>query len=270
MRRFCGKMRIDIFRKEFSMEIAVITGASSGIGKEFALAIDREYRLDEIWLIARRKERLAELASELRTNVRILDMDLTEKESLERYRALLEETSPEIKLLVNNAGTGLFGMFGELDLAEQLTSIDLNDRALTAMCWLSLPYMQRGDTIINMGSNSSWQPVPFENTYAATKAFVLSFSRGLGKELAPKGIHVMCVCPGWVETEFIDHAKVDDTITYFDRWYSASQVVEKAMKDLRRKRKISILGLPVRLQVALIKFLPAEMVMNIWVKQQKH
>ena len=137
------------------MEIAVITGASSGIGKEFALAIDREYRLDEIWLIARRKERLAELASELGTNVRILDMDLTENESLERYRALLEETSPEIKLLVNNAGTGLFGMFGELDLAEQLTSIDLNDRALTAMCWLSLPYMKKGDAIINMGSNSS-------------------------------------------------------------------------------------------------------------------
>ena len=174
-----------------------------------------------------------------------------------------------IKIHVN-AGIGLFGVFEKLEMEEQLRSIDLNDRALTAMCYLSLPYMGEGDTIINMGSNSSWQPVPYINTYAATKAYVLSFSRGLGKELRKRGIHVMCVCPGWVDTEFMLHARVDDTISYFDRWYTAQQVVQKAMKDLRKKKKICIPGLPVRMQVRLVRILPPELVMAIWVRQQKH
>ena len=252
------------------MDIAVITGASSGMGREFVYAVDREYSLDEIWIIARRGGRLSEIASELRTKTRVLDWDLTQTTSLERYRALLEENDPHIRLLINSAGIGLFGAFEKLDLDEQLKSIDLNDRALTAMCNLSLPYMDRGDSIVNMGSNSSWQPVPYINTYAATKAYVLSFSRALGKELAGRGIHVMCVCPGWVDTEFMLHARVDDTITYFDRWYTARQVVERAMKDLAKKKKICIPGLPVRMQVALVKILPPELVMAIWVKQQKH
>lgn len=252
------------------MNIAVITGASSGMGREFVYAIEREYSLDEIWIIARRKERLEKIASELSTPVRVLDMDLTQKDSLQRYRELLVEVKPEIKILVNAAGIGLFGVFEKLEMEEQLRSIDLNDRALTAMCCLSLPYMGEGDTIINMGSNSSWQPVPYINTYAATKAYVLSFSRGLGKELRKRGIHVMCVCPGWVDTEFMLHARVDDTISYFDRWYTAQQVVQKAMKDLRKKKKICIPGLPVRMQVRLVRILPPELVMAIWVRQQKH
>lgn len=248
--------------------IAVVTGASSGMGREFVKAIDREYALDEIWVIARRRERLEALAQECKTPLRILDRDLSAPESLNAYRALLETEQPDIAILVNAAGYGVFGAFEDCDVENQLGIVDLNDRALTAVCALSLPYLKSGDAIVNLGSNSSWQPVPYMAVYAASKAYVLSFSRALGRELKSRGIHVLCVCPGWIKTEFMDRAVHDDTITYYDRWYTAEQVVERAMKDLRKKKTVSILGFPVRMQVRLVKLLPVKWVMNTWCRQQ--
>lgn len=248
--------------------IAVITGASSGMGREFVYAVDKEFQLDEIWVIARRKERLEELQGECRTPVRPIPMDLTDSASFAAYKELLEAEKPQVHLLINAAGYGLFGTFDEMELDNQLGIIDLNDKALTAMCLLSLPYMQKGDSIINLGSNSSWQPVPYLSVYGATKAYVLSFSRAIGRELKSKGIFVMCVCPGWIKTEFMDRAVHDDTITYYDRWYTAKQVIDKAMKDFRKKKKVSILGFPVRMQVRMVKLLPVDWIMNIWCKQQ--
>jgi short-subunit dehydrogenase len=250
------------------MRIAVVTGASSGMGREFVKAIDKAFDLDALWVIARREERLSALREECRTPVRAIPLDLSAPESIGTYRALLEEIKPRICLLVNAAGYGLFGEADKLDADDQLGVIDLNDRALTAMCLVSLPYMERGDAIVNLGSNSSWQPVPYMTVYAASKAYVLSFSRALGRELKPRGIHVMCVCPGWIKTEFFDRAKHDDTIRYFDRWYTASEVVERAMKDLKKKKTVSILGFPVRSQVRLVKHLPTDLVMNTWCRQQ--
>ena len=250
------------------MKIAVVTGASSGMGREFAKAADKAYALDELWVIARRKERLESLQAECRTPVRVLSWDLSAPENQHAYKALLEEEKPEIKLLVNAAGYGLFGAAEDLDVENQLGIVSLNDSALSAVCLYSLPYMQRGDAIVNLGSNSSWQPVPYMTVYAASKAYVLSFSRALGRELRSRGIHVMCVCPGWIRTEFFDRAKHDDTIRYFDRWYTAEQVVERAMKDLKKKKTVSILGFPVRMQVRLVKLLPVKLVMNTWCKQQ--
>ena len=251
------------------MKIGVITGASSGMGREFAKAVDKSFALDELWVIARREELLESLKAECRTPVRALPWDLKDPANVQTYRALLEEMKPEISVLVNAAGYGLFGACDALEEEEQLGIVTLNAEALTAICLASLPYMRRGDTIINLGSNSSWQPVPYLAVYAASKAYVLSFSRALGRELKSKGIHVMCVCPGWVRTEFINRAKRDDTVSYFDRWYTPEQVVERAMKDLKKKKKVSILGLPVRNQVRLVKLLPADWVMNIWCRQQK-
>lgn len=250
------------------MKIAVVTGASSGMGREFAKAIDRAFELDELWVIARRAERLESLKQECRTPVRALCWDLSTPENQHAYKALLEEEKPEIKVLVNAAGYGLFGAAGDLDVENQLGIVALNDTALSAICLYSLPYMQSGDAIINLGSNSSWQPVPYMTVYAASKAYVLSFSRALGRELKPRGIHVLCVCPGWIKTEFFDRAKHDDTIRYFDRWYTTEQVVERAMKDLRKKKTVSILGFPVRMQVRLVKLLPVRLVMNTWCRQQ--
>ena len=171
-------------------------------------------------------------------------------------------------LLVNAAGCGAFGPFAECDLARQENSIRLNILALTALCRLTLPYMKEGSSIINLGSNSAWQPVPYQAVYGASKSYVLSFSRALGRELRPRGIHVMCVCPGWIKTEFQQVAHHDEYIRYVDKWYGPDEVAAQAMQDLKKKKSVSILGHPVRRQVRLVKLLPVDTVMDIWCKQQ--
>lgn len=250
------------------MKIAVVTGASSGIGRELLLAIDREYSYDEIWAIARRADRLEELGKQCRNTLRPVCLDLNMTDSIDKYRELLTQARPEITMLINAAGCGVFGPFEEQDLKAQLDSTRLNSLALTAMCHVSLPYMKSGSHIINMGSNSSWQPVPYQAVYGASKSYVLSFSRALGRELRHRGIGVMCVCPGWIKTEFQAHAKHDDYIRYVDRWYEAGEVARQAMKDLKKGKSVSILGAPVRRQVRLVKHLPVNLVMDIWCKQQ--
>ena len=250
------------------MKIAVITGASSGMGREFVYAIDKEFELDEIWVIARREEKLRELNDRCRTAVRPVALDLLERESYQKYKEMLETEKPEIQVLVNAAGFGLFGTFTEMDMDKQLDIIQLNDQALTAVSHISIPYMPAGSHLVNLASNSSWQPVPYINVYGASKAYVMSFSRALGVELQNRGIHVMAVAPGWIKTEFFDHAVHDDTIKYYDRYYTAEQVIERAMKDQRKKKAVSILGLPVRMQVRLVKHLPVSLIMKTWCRQQ--
>ncbi len=250
------------------MKIAVITGASSGMGREFVYAIDKAYDLDEIWVIARREDRLAELKKECKTKVRPLELDLMNKECIYQYKNLLEDEKPEIQVLINAAGFGLFGAFTEMTLAKQLDMIDLNAKSLTAMCYISIRFMKKDSAILNLASNSSWQPVPYINVYGATKAYVMSFSRALGVELKDKDIHVMAVAPGWIKTEFFEHAVHDDTIKYYDRFYTAKQVVQRAMKDLKKRKPVSIMGFPVRMQVKLVKLLPVSVIMKIWCKQQ--
>ena len=250
------------------MKIAVITGASSGIGREFVYSVDKRFVYDEIWVIARRAERLEELKEKCRNTLRPLAMDLASEEDLMAYQALMEREKPEIALLINAAGCGVFGPFAEKDLDALLHSAKLNSLSLTAMCHMSLPYMKSGSSIVNMGSNSSWQPVPYQAVYGASKSYVLSLSRAIGRELKVRGIHVMCVCPGWIKSEFQQHARHDDYIRYVDRWYGPDEVAEQAMADLEKKKTVSILGAPVRRQVALVKHLPVDMIMNIWCKQQ--
>ena len=150
--------------------------------------------------------------------------------------------------------------------------IDLNCKALLAIRELSIPYLSDGAEVYQLGSLSSFQPVPYLNTYAATKAFVLSYTRGLKRELRHRGIKLMAVCPGWVKTDFFDRAATSDSdaVTYFNRIYTADAVVKTALKDMRRGRDVSIHGLPVKLQVLAVKLLPHSLVMKIWLKQQKH
>ena len=250
------------------MNIAVITGASSGIGKELVFEADRLTDIEELWVIARRKERLEALQAQCSHPVKCVPLDLTQESSIAEYKALLEAEKPVVKLLVNAAGCGAFGPFDQSDLDAQITSLKLNMLALVAMCRVSLPYMQKGCSIMNIGSNSAWQPVPYQAVYGSSKAGVLSFSRAIGRELKPKGVHVICVCPGWIKTEFQAAAEHDKYIRYVDRWYEASEVAKQAMKDLAKKKTISILGSPVRRQVALVKHLPVDLVMNIWCRQQ--
>lgn len=252
------------------MKIAVITGASSGMGREFAVRIAQEKTLDEMWVIARRRERLEDLQAQLpQTKIRVLALDLTVPQSLETYRALLEEMQPQVEVLVNASGFGKFGAFADVDLAQQLNMIDLNDRAYVAMTHLTLPYMERGGEIYQLDSLSAFQPVPYIATYAATKAFVLSFSRALNVELKGRGIRCMAVCPGWVKTEFFNRAVLDDTITYYNRFFTPDQVITRALRDMKKGKDVSVCGMTIRAQVRLVKLLPHKIVMKIWCRQQK-
>ena len=249
-------------------KIAVVTGASSGMGRDFVQAVDREFSPQEIWVIARREDRLLALQKQVHATIVPFAMDLSRDEAFRRYQEALEREQPEIVALVNAAGYGKFTPFAEMDMASQLGIVELNDRALTAMCHMSLPYMHPGSKIINLGSNSAWQPVPYQAVYGASKSYVLSLSRALGRELRPQGIHVMCVCPGWIKTEFQQVAHHDEYIRYVDKWYGPDEVAAQAMQDLKKKKSVSILGHPVRRQVRLVKLLPVDTVMDIWCKQQ--
>ena len=251
------------------MKIAIITGASSGMGREFVYALDADEEFDELWVIARREERLKELQGKVRAKVRVMPLDLTDRRNFDVVGEALEREKPEVAVLVNAAGYGVFGPFEERDMLRQLDMIDLNARALTAMCYLCLPYLTEGSRIYNMGSMSSWQPVPYINVYGATKAYVVSFSRALSQELKPRGVRVMAVCPGWITTEFFDHAVTDDTICYYNRFYPPEPVIKKALKDMKKGKLVSILGLPERMQARAVKLLPVKMVMDTWCRQQK-
>ena len=251
------------------MKIAVVTGASSGMGREFVRQLEAAESFDEIWVIARRKERLLSLSEEIKTPIRAIALDLSRPESLDEYKTLLEAEKPDVSVLVNGSGFGKFGAFIDMELVSQLEMIDLNQKALVGMTYLTLPYMQKGGGIYQICSLSSFQPVPYIGVYGATKSFVLSFSRALGRELKGRGIRVLAVCPGWVRTELFDRAVTDDTITYYNRYYDADQVVKRALRDMKKGKDVSVCGFPIRAQVLAVKLLPHRLVMAIWCKQQK-
>ena len=255
------------------MTVAIVTGASSGMGREFARQLSEYVQVDEIWAVARRAEALEELKQEAGVPVRPVVLDLLQEESFHTVRQLLETEKPDVKLLVNAAGFGKFGSYCKVTLEEDCRMIDLNCKALLAMTRLCLPYMGPGSHILQLDSLSAFQPVPYITTYGATKAFVLSYSRSMNRELKPRGIRVMAMNPGWVKTEFFNHAfqtNGDGEVQYFDRLYEAKDVVRTGLRDLYRSRKdYSVHGLPVKLQVLAVKLVTHSIVMNIWQNQQK-
>ncbi len=253
------------------MNIAVITGASTGMGREFLLALDKEYNYDEIWAIARSEGKLAELDGLTRAKVRPIPMDLTVEQNFADFKALLETETPNIDLLLNCSGYGKFGAYDCVSIEDDMGMIDLNVKALVHMSRLCLPYMKKGSVLMNLDSLSAFQSVPYLTTYAASKAFVLSYSRALYAELKPRGIHVMAICPGWVKTPFFDRAKTKDTdaITYFNIIFTPEQIVKTALKDLKKRKKLSIHDWRIRLQVLGVKLMPEPLVTRIWLIQQK-
>ena len=255
------------------MKIAVITGASSGMGRELAIQISQKESFDEIWVIARREDALQNLKESIKKKVRPVPLDLAKQESFEEYKTLLEKEKPDVAFLANVAGFGKFGRHDQIALKDCMDMIDLNCKALVAMTQLTLPYMKRGSRILQLDSLSAFQPVPYINVYGSTKSFVLSYSRALNRELKTEGIRVMSVNPGWVKTEFFDHATAssNDAVTYYNVMYEAKDVIKTAIRDLyHTKKDVSIHGLPVKLQVFAVKLLPHKLIMNIWMKQQKH
>lgn len=254
------------------MNIAIVTGASSGMGKEFVLQMHKYVTVDQVWVIARRENALQALQEVCPIPVRPIPLDLCNQDSFTEFASILEQENPDIKLLVNAAGFGKFGSFQKIPLHEDLRMIDLNCKALVSMTRICLPYMHAGSHILQLDSLSAFQPVPYITTYGATKAFVLSYSRAIHAELKKEGIRVMAMNPFWVKTEFFDHAfqTNDSEVQNFVKLYEAKDVVATGLRHLyKTKKQVSVHGLLPKGQTLLVKLLPHSLVMKIWMDQQK-
>lgn len=254
------------------MKIAIVTGASSGMGREFVRQLSAYVEVDEIWAVARRKAALESLKAEVSVPVRPVVLDLCREDSFSVFSDLLAQEKPDVRLLVNAAGFGKFGLYSKIPLEDECRMIDLNCKALLAMTRITLPYMAAGSHILQLDSLSAFQPVPYITTYGATKSFVLSYSRGMNRELKNAGVRMMAMNPGWVKTEFFNHAfkTSESEVQYFDRLFEARDVVATGLKDLyRTKKDYSVHAFLVKFQVFLVKLLPHRWVMSIWLRQQK-
>lgn len=257
------------------MKIAIITGASSGMGREFAIRLANENpageKFDEMWLIARNERELRKTAGSVGIPCKIIPLDLTKAESLEKFRTMLKDENPVVSVLVNCSGYGKFKSTIDTDLRDIDGMIDLNCKALVHTTVAVIPYMQHGSHILQLDSLSAFQPVPYLNVYAATKAFVLSFSRALAAEIRHTGIKILAVCPGWVGTPFFKRAEHNDNseINYFNKIFTPEYIARKALKCMYKgNRDVYVPNFSVKIQVLAVKLLPHRLVMNIWLKQQ--
>lgn len=248
------------------MNIILITGASSGMGVEFALQLDNVFHnIDEIWLIARRKKEMLEVAQYLEHPTRVLDMDVTNDNDIERLKRLLSDEKPVIRMLVNSAGYGIMGDFSKSDIGDELGMIDVNCRALTQMTYLCLPYMKKNSRIIQLASSAAFLPQPNFAVYAATKSYVYSFSRALNQELRTRKIYVTAVCPGPVDTPFFDIAEKTGSTLAVKKLtlVRADQVVEKAIEDSYHRREKSVYGAWIKSFEAAAKILPHSVILEL-------
>lgn len=254
-------------------KIAIITGASSGLGIEFARQIEKGNFLDEIWLIARRAEPMRDLAANFqKSKAIVLTMDLTNAGDLSSLKKKISDEKPEIQFLVNNAGYGKIGPFSDLGLEEQMQMVDLNVRTLTFLSHLAIPYMPPGARMIQVASSIGFAPAPYFAVYAATKSYVVSLGEALNYELRERGIHVTVVCPGPVATEFFSVAqknefmrdKVGDAEPFNKALTaSAKDVVSQALADASKSRRRSIFGLPIKAFVFLTCFVPTGLMLRV-------
>lgn len=250
-------------------KIAIVTGASSGIGKRLAAGMPQQFSLDELWLVARREDRLLALGKELSLPVRTFALDLTKEESIAALKAALEEEKPCVKALVNASGYGIFERFDRTTEEDVAGMTDLNCRALACMMHTVLPYCERGSIIVNIASVAAFQPVPFGAEYAATKAYVLALSRAVNQEMKPRGIRVLAVCPYWTKTEFFDRANPQGLITHFDCMYDPAFIAKKALRAMKKKKDYVVPGFVAKATHALTKLLPHSFVMKVFLAQQK-
>ena len=242
--------------------IAIITGASSGMGWDFAKELDNK-NLDEIWIIARRRKLLEKLSSELKTKCRIFDIDLTDSEKNKTIKLELEKNKYEIIYLINNAGFGLVGDFSELNEEKQLNMIDLNIRALVQITHFSIKYMAKGGEIIQIASTAGFLPIKNFAIYAASKAFVVNFTNAIALELKPKGIKAIAICPGPVKTEFFNIATDGKEPPFV---YKSIKVVKKALKDSKKGKLNSIYGFLMNTVMFFTHFTPRKLKASIAAK----
>ena len=247
------------------MQIAVVTGATSGMGREMVLQLSDHIPFDEVWVIGRRMERLKELQKQTRITLRPFCLDLTRKEDLLSLEQALKESGGEVKFLVNAAGYGKIGPVGTASFEEEMGMVRLNCESLCAVTRMVLPYMPHNSRIIQFASAAAFLPQPDFAVYAATKSFVLSYSRALGEELRDRDIYVTAVCPGPVKTEFFDLAETTGQIPLYKRLVMANSrhVVRKALNDSILGRPVSVYGLTMKAFRLLSKIAPHSLLLSI-------
>ena len=247
------------------MNTTLITGASSGIGAAFARKFAALGR--NVFLVARSEDKLITLCNELGRmsgiRAQYVALDLTEPDAPARLFEESKKRGLEIDMLINNAGFGSMGYFSNLDSAREVEMIDLNIRALVDITHRFLiPMRERKQgTIINVASTAGFQPVPFMATYAATKAFVLSFSEALSEENRPFGIHVMALCPGVTETNFFEAARMDRPPMRGSQ--TPEEVVDAALRGMKRHKSSIISGWTNKLVAFAVRLFPRSVVLRL-------
>lgn len=250
--------------------IAIVTGASNGFGKEFVKLLVEDKTLDEIYVLARSEDKLNNLKSEFGDRIIPYIVDLSEVENIKKFAKLLESKNPNIKILINNAGFAKFCSYNDISIDESLNMINLNISAVVAMGLVCIPFMEKGSHILNIASQASFQPVPYQNIYSSTKSFVNNYSQALNVELKEKGITVTSVCPGWMRTGLYDRGcvKAEKCTKRFVFMAEPDVVAKKALKDAYDGKEISVYGLFVNFCRILSKHLPESLIMKLWLLLQ--
>ncbi len=248
------------------MNIAIITGASAGLGQAFFDSIVKRYPdLEQIWLIARRADRLAAMAEGCPIPVEVFPLDLTAEASYDAFEARLAAEKPAVRIFINNAGLGELNDMIDSDWKTQIRMVDLNCRGLTAMATAVLPYMAKGGFIINIASIAAFAPNARMTVYSATKAFDLHLSRGLREELRPRGVNVLAVCPGPMATEFLTVADIKGRSKTFERlpYCDPKRVADRAVVKAAAGRGVYTPTAFFKFYRILAKILPTALVIKL-------
>ena len=249
---------------------AIVTGASSGLGKEFVRLLVCDEKFDEIYVLSRNEEKLNNLKAEFGEKIKPYIIDLSDIEKIKNFGRFIEEQNVEIKLLINNAGFAKFCSYDEISLDESINMINLNISGVVAMGLVCIPFMEKCSHIINISSQAAFQPVPYQNIYSSTKSFVKNYSQALNTELKEKGIKVTAVCPGWIKTNLFERACINakKAPKRFEFMVKPEIIAEQALKDAYAGKDISIYGFYVNFCRLFSKFMPEKWVMKVWLFMQ--
>ncbi len=242
--------------------IAIVTGATGGVGCEFVKQLLKE-DLEEIWAIGRSQNKLDKLKDLYGNKIVTVSSDLSEMEGLKKIEDLLSKEKPVVEYLINNAGVARMAGFEEFSVEEIDKTVNLNCKAPVILCRISIPYMKKGSRILNISSASAFQPNPYINLYASSKVFERHYSRALNVELKDLGITATAVCPSWVDTELLTK-EINGKQVKFPGMVTADRVVTQAIKDAKRGKDMSVCSLYVRCQHLNVKLMPQSLVMKIW------
>lgn len=247
-------------------KLALITGATGGLGREFTKQLIDE--VDEVWAIGRNMDKLNKLKEDFGARIRPFSIDLSNPENLDILEKELSSSSYTVVYLVNNAGTGRMAASTDFSPAEIQSHINTHNTTMAILCNICIPYMGKGCHIINVASQSAFQPVAYINLYAASKAFCYSYSRALGMELKDTGIVVTVACPGWIKTELLQ-TEMNGHKVKFPHLADAEDVAAKAIKDAKSGKDMSVYSSYVRRMQLCSKLYPHRTIMKVWLRSIK-